>query len=708
MNFFIDSILFSYSQIFFSNRRWFGTLLLIATFISPEIGLTSLLGVVVSNLTAIALKYDKAKIQSGFYGFNGLLFGASALFFYKLNLELLFFLPLFIVIIFLLASVLENYFATSFNLPGLSIPFVLGLYVFIIFLTNYNFINGSTLKTIDSSFSFVPVWLQYYFKSLALILFQPSFITGIIISVGLLFFSRTLFLLSIIAFASNYLFLNLILPLQFNSLIIITGFNSILTAFALGGSLIIPSRKSFLLAIFSILLVIIFTGFFSKILNGALPVLVLPFNFIVLFTLYSLRFRQEQSGLVPLYFSPGSPEENYYYHHNRQNRFERFKNHSPELPFFGQWFVSQGYEGKHTHKEEWKYALDFVITDDAGKEAKDENGGLTDYYCYSLPVVAPLDGEVVKTIDGIIDNRIGEVNLEKNWGNTIIIKHADGFYSSISHLKEEGIKVKVGDIVKKGNIIGLCGNSGRSPFPHIHFQFQMSDKLGDRTLQYPFAYFLQKTEVGLELKIFDVPEEGKNIRNIETHKSIKSAFNFSLGEKYKFNCRNNQNEFVEEWEVKVDIYNSSYLQNNKGDTAYFFKTDKLFYFTSYSGNKKSALYYFYLSAHQVPFCYHKNIYWFDRYSIVDLPKTSIRYLTEFLLLYKNFLTSEGNFTFAERFEDEDFYIIKNEIKTKGLGLFKMFTHSFHTEINIDSEGEIVKIIFEEAKAKIFEASLINK
>ncbi|PKL83517.1 MAG: hypothetical protein CVV24_04710 [Ignavibacteriae bacterium HGW-Ignavibacteriae-3] len=708
MIFFLDSLLFSYGQIFFSNRRWFGALILIATFVTPEIGLMSLLGAVISNFTALVLKYDKAKIRSGFYGFNGILFGAAVLYFYKLSFPLLLLVLLFVVIVFLLASVLENYFATAFNLPGLSIPFVLGLYVFMIFLTNYDFITASSIKSYDNYFSFVPLWLQNYFKSLALILFQPSFLTGILISAGLLFFSRTLFLLSIAAFACNSLFLNFILPQHSDSLIIITGFNSILTSFALGGSLIIPSRKSFLLAIFSIVLVIVFTGFFYKVLPGNLPVLVLPFNFIVLFTLYSLRFRQEQSNLVALYFTPGTPEENYYYHHNRQSRFERFKIFSPELPFFGEWSVSQGYEGEHTHKDGWKYALDFVIADEDGKEFKEKGNEPTDYYCYSLPVSAPLDGEVVKTTEGIVDNKIGEVNLEKNWGNTIILKHGDAFYSSISHLMESGVKIKVGDFVKKGTILGQCGNSGRSPYPHIHFQFQASDKLGDITLQYPFAYFLQKTEHGLELKIFDVPKEGKSVRNIETHKSIKNAFNFSLGEKLKFECRLNAKTFIEGWEVKVDLFNSMYLESDSGGIAFFYQTDKLFYFTSYTGKRNCALYYFYLAAHQVPYCYHKNIYWSDRYSIVDLPGTNIRFITELFLLYKNFLTAEGNFSFGERFEDQDLFQIRNKIIFKGLGLFKLFSKSFDTCIDIGIDGDIHKIEFSEKGTIIFEAEILIK
>jgi urea transporter len=120
MIFFLDSVLYSYGQIFFSNRRWFGALILIATFITPEIGLTSLLGVVISNFTALVLKYDRAKIRSGFYGFNGILFGAAVLFFYRLNFPLLLLIPLFIIIIFLLASVIYSICAWSLYLHDFS------------------------------------------------------------------------------------------------------------------------------------------------------------------------------------------------------------------------------------------------------------------------------------------------------------------------------------------------------------------------------------------------------------------------------------------------------------------------------------------------------------------------------------------------------------------------------------------------------------
>ena len=106
------------------------------------------------------------------------------------------------------------------------------------------------------------------------------------------------------------------------------------------------------------------------------------------------------------------------------------------MPFFGKWKVWQGQNGKHTHKGEWENAWDFVITDKDQNTYKDDGHYLTDYYCYNAPVVAPADGTVVNIIDGIEDNVPGEINMEQNWGNTIVIKHSDYLFSQLSHLKQ--------------------------------------------------------------------------------------------------------------------------------------------------------------------------------------------------------------------------------------------------------------------------------
>ncbi|MCS7053156.1 MAG: urea transporter [Ignavibacterium sp.] len=709
MIFFIDSVLYSYAQIFFSNRRWFGFIILLVSFLTPLIGAFGLFGVITTNLIAYYLKFDSNKIRSGFYGFNGLLFSAAVGFFYDLSIELVLLLPVFILITFFITTVLEHYLAVAFNLPGLSLPFIVSFYVFSIFLFNYEGIELSKhLYKLDFALS-LPKSVVIFFKSIGLIILQPSVLAGLIIIIAILFFSRVLFIISIISFLVNYYFLEIILPLKSDSLVIISSLNSILVGFAVGASLVIPSRKSVILVIISVIMTIISIGFFQQVFASTrLPIFVLPFNFIVLLVIYSLKFRKDHTDLTLLYFKPGSPEENYYYHHNQKARFEKFKYFFVELPFFGEMKVSQGFNGAYTHKDDWKYAWDFVSVDDNNNEFKNDGSKPEDYYCYDLPVIAPLDGEVVKIVDKILDNPIGDVNVEKNWGNTIVIKHSEDFYSAISHLKEGSFKVGVGEKVKKGSILARCGNSGRSPYPHIHFQFQLTDKIGEKTFKYPFGIYISKTENKKELKIFDFPSENELVKNIEVHKTIKNAFEFKLGNKYYFSYSKNNKMIEEEWEVKIDIYNLTYIENNSGDVAYFFLRDKLFYFTSYIGNKNSALYYFYLSAPLVPFTYEKDLSWVAPYSIRDLNNTNYIYLNELLLIYKNLLNAYGKINIIENPEIKNNFSIENEINTKGIGLFKFVNVQDKSIIFINDSGIISELNFYRNNKLIFNAKNQNQ
>jgi len=149
------------------------------------------------------------------------------------------------------------------------------------------------------------------------------------------------------------------------------------------------------------------------------------------------------------------------------------------VPFVGCWYVAQGgLTPRDSHA--WglphqRYAYDFLIVDDEGKSYENSGDKLNDYYAYGKPVISPADGIVVEVKDGVPDNPPGRMRL---WsvkdirGNYVTIKHADSEYAMIAHLKCGSVKVRVGDRVKRGQVIAECGNSGASSEPHIHFQVQ--------------------------------------------------------------------------------------------------------------------------------------------------------------------------------------------------------------------------------------------
>ncbi len=708
--FLIDSVLYSYAQILFSNKRWFGAMLLISTLVNPVMGILGFSGVIISNLIALYLKFDKEKIKNGYYGFNGILFGLSSYYFFNISPFFLLIVFIFVLVTFFMSATLEHLMANVFNLPGLSLPFILTLYIFLIFLSNYPdiFYKGLDLSATMGIY-LLPKFAVGYFKAIGLILFQSNVFSGIIISIAILLFSRVMFVNTIFAYTANYFLLQFLFPQFTEELFLLTSFNAVLVAVALGGGLIILSRKSLPMIFVSILFVIVFTGFFEKLLTSYyLPVLVLPFNFIVLSIIYSLKFRGEQSDFVLLYFKPGSPEENYYYHQNRKSRFEKFKYFFAELPFWGEWKVSQGFNGKYTHKDEWKHAWDFVIPTDEGNDFEGEGNSTDDYNCFSTPVVSPLDGKIVRVVNNVPDNSIGDVNLKNNWGNTVIIDHGEGLFSKISHLKKKSIKVEQGDEIKKGEIVAQCGNSGRSPTPHLHFQFQLSDKIDSGTYKFPIALFLEKTENDkLELKTYEYPKENSFVRNLETHKQLKNAFHFDLGKKLTFNCEINNIHFNETWEIKVDIFNNTYIQSGNNSKAYFYLQDKLFWMTDFQGNQKSALYFFYLLAVRIPLGYYSDLVWRDKLPVSKTMNGLVRYLSEFLLLFTQPFETIVESKFEERELSESSINISVQIVSAGKNIFKFHNETSSGKISINKSGEIESFSFTSNKIK-FNANIKEK
>jgi murein DD-endopeptidase MepM/ murein hydrolase activator NlpD len=109
-------------------------------------------------------------------------------------------------------------------------------------------------------------------------------------------------------------------------------------------------------------------------------------------------------------------------------------------------FLVQGYFGKFSHKE--RAALDFKMK----KGTK---------------ILAARDGVVTRVKED--GNQGGWSPKYRQYGNNIIIQHADNSRSGYWHIQKDGAIVNVGDTVKRGQVIALSGNTGYTAFPHLHF-----------------------------------------------------------------------------------------------------------------------------------------------------------------------------------------------------------------------------------------------
>ncbi len=80
--------------------------------------------------------------------------------------------------------------------------------------------------------------------------------------------------------------------------------------------------------------------------------------------------------------------------------------------------------------------------------------------------------------DGHDDNVPGKMDPGHPLGNHVILDHGNGEYSFLAHLQKGSVAVEVGDEVEVGTFLGLCGNSGNTSEPHIHYHLQDTPTFG--------------------------------------------------------------------------------------------------------------------------------------------------------------------------------------------------------------------------------------
>lgn len=188
------------------------------------------------------------------------------------------------------------------------------------------------------------------------------------------------------------------------------------------------------------------------------------------------------------------------------------------LPFKGIWIVGNGGRdaSKNNHRDpdgsgskDQMFAYDFI------GEHKGEGKNLEDYEAFGSEVIAPADGIISQVINGSMDESIGESDLYVICGNRIVIDHGKGEWSMLAHFKYDSVRVKVGDKVKQGDILGLCGNTGNTSEPHVHYQLQDS-ALPHKAKGLPAQF--AKIKVDGEVKENFEPERFQKVENINASK----------------------------------------------------------------------------------------------------------------------------------------------------------------------------------------------
>ena len=185
-----------------------------------------------------------------------------------------------------------------------------------------------------------------------------------------------------------------------------------------------------------------------------------------------------------------------------------------KLPFNNEWTVLWGGDTKeqnyHVIDKAQKNAFDFVITNSQGKSYQNDGKSNENFYAFGKQVIAPTDGEIVLVVDGIKDNKPGIPNPLYVPGNTVIIKTKNNEYLFFAHFKQHSIVVKQSQMVKQGDLLGLCGNSGNSTEPHIHFHIQNVEDINKAT---GAKSYFEKIFVNEQMKKNYSPSKMEKVKN---------------------------------------------------------------------------------------------------------------------------------------------------------------------------------------------------
>lgn len=602
-----DDVLHLHAMVLFSRSRLVGALLLLAAATSPIALGHGLLAVAAGGLALRALGLDPRSLREGPYGYNTLfvgLFVANTFAPGPASIALTVGAALVCVA---LTAALTSLLA-RLAIPVLAVPFVLVSWA----LLGLGPVAGAApvAHLLPLTDPIAPEPLSGVLRGLGALFFAPEEAAGALVLGALLLHSRIATTLVAIAVAIGLGLteaLGTFGPSMQTPLVL----NGALTAIAVGGIWFVPSARSYALAACATLVSgALLLGLAGPLDRVGLPVLILPFSASLAVMLLSSRQRSRDGAPKAVDFAPGTPEENLAYDQSRLAREGALRPDALRLPFRGTWTCTQGVDGEHTHQGPWRHGFDFEVAGPDGLVYRDDGARLEDHHCFRLPVLAAADGVVAKVVSDVNDNAVGGLDLARNWGNVVVLYHSPGVYSLVAHLAKGSAKVAVGQHVKRGEVLGLCGSSGRSPRPHLHFQLQGTPELGAPTLPCAFTEaVLEGGDAGLELHRAYVPQVNDQLRNLEADAERAACFALEPGTVLEVTTTSGA---VEHLHSEVDLLGSLVLRSRElGARLYLARSGESFTALEVTGDTRSSLHLLRAALARVPFDADPKLVWFD-------------------------------------------------------------------------------------------------
>ena len=172
----------------------------------------------------------------------------------------------------------------------------------------------------------------------------------------------------------------------------------------------------------------------------------------------------------------------------------------------GVWIAGNGPAGTSLHRRAAmlsgglnripeRFAIDWMKLGNDGKPWHDDPKINANWYSYGVAVLAAADGVVSSIKDGIPENvplspaRAVPITQDTIGGNSVFLALGNGRFAYYAHLQPGSLRIKPGDRVHRGQVLGLLGNSGNSDAPHLHFHISDGGSLASEGLPYVFNSF---------------------------------------------------------------------------------------------------------------------------------------------------------------------------------------------------------------------------
>ncbi len=412
----------------------------------------------------------------------------------------------------LLSAALWHWFPLRAGLPPLSVAFVVVFGTLLTFFPQWAV--GTTL--LDMGLPHEPVLpfvVTAFLRSMGTILFLPNVWAGMAVTLAILVWSRVAMINAIAGYAGGILIVKLLETCGLQWLGWFAGHNYLLAGMALGAVYFVPSWSSLALAFVAGAVAALHVAAVQHFLRGSgWEYLPLPYLLTIWSMLCCLRLREKSGSLLPTAGTFDNPEAAAASLALANARFPHRHEIHVLLPTAREVTVTQGFDDKLSHRGDWKHALDFEVHDAADNACPPGcDNDLSHYYTQGLEVRAPGTGEIIRVNDGVADNAPGGCNFASNWGNHLILRLDYGGIVKLAHFMKNGILVKIGQRIGAGDLLGYCGNSGRSPVPHIHLHNQASTETGAPTTPFCLTNFFTRTTEGVRWNFASVPQVGARI-----------------------------------------------------------------------------------------------------------------------------------------------------------------------------------------------------